>query len=281
MDVFERVCRDVVAAAGARLKVAWGESKVIEHKGAIDIVTDTDREVEALVSGELRAAFPDHLVVAEEASAGSTLRSPPANRYVWYLDPLDGTTNFAHAHPHFAVSLALARGRQVLLGVVHDPVRHETFLARRGGGATLNDQPIHVSAVDDLDQALVGTGFPYDHREHLEFHLGFLADLMRRTQGVRRVGSAALDLCYVACGRLDGFWEWKLKPWDTAAGALIVAEAGGAMSDFRGGRFTLFGTQTLASNGRLHAALARILSERLASSPVPDTCVGDDAAHSE
>jgi len=271
MDVFERVCRRVVAAAGARLKVAWGESKIIEHKGAIDIVTETDRAVEAFVTGELRAAFPDHLIVAEEASAGSVLRSPPADRYVWYLDPLDGTTNFAHAHPHFAVSLALARGGDVWLGVVHDPVRHETFLARRGGGATLNDQAIRVSAVDDLDQGLVGTGFPYDRREHLDFYLGFLADFMRRAQGVRCAGSAALDLCYVACGRLDGFWEWKLKPWDTAAGALIVAEAGGAMSDFRGGPFELFGTQTLASNGRLHAALVRLLSERLSSNAVPET----------
>jgi myo-inositol-1(or 4)-monophosphatase len=193
---------------------------------------------------------------------------------VWYVDPLDGTTNFAHAHPHFSLSLALARGREVLLGVVHDPVRRETFWARRGGGATLNDKPIHVSAVDDVEHALVGTGFPYDRREHLDFYLGFLADMMRHTQGVRCVGSAALDLCYVACGRLDGFWEWKLKPWDTAAGGLIVAEAGGTLSDFGGGPSTPLGTQTLASNGRLHAALVRILSERLASRPAPETPAG-------
>ena len=269
MDVFERVCRDVVVAAGARLEVAWGQSQVIEHKGAIDIVTETDREIEALVTETLRRAFPDHLIVAEEASAGSVLQPPPEDRYVWYVDPLDGTTNFAHTHPHFALSLALARGREVLLGVVHDPVRHETFWARRGGGATLNRQPIHVSAVNELEQALVGTGFPYDRREYLDFYLGFLADVMRRAQGVRRAGSAALDLCYVACGRLDGFWEWKLKPGDMAAGALIVAEAGGTLSDFSGGPLALFGTQTLASNGRLHATLVRILAERLAASPAP------------
>jgi len=274
MDVFEQVCREVVAAAGARLTVAWGKHQVVEHKGAVDIVTETDREIEALVTDALRTAFPNHLIVAEEASAGSVLRHPAGDRYVWYVDPLDGTTNFTHTHPHFSLSLALARGREVLLGVVHDPVRCETFWARRGGGATLNDKPIRVSAVDDVGQALVGTGFPYDRREHLDFYLGFLADMMRYAQGVRCVGSAALDLCYVACGRLDGFWEWKLQPWDTAAGALIVAEAGGTLSDFRGGPFTLFGTQTLASNGRLHAALVRTLTERLASRPVAETSYG-------
>jgi len=191
------------------------------------------------------------------------LQRPPHEPYVWYLDPLDGTTNFAHGFPHFAVSLALERGGKLLLGIVHDPLRNETFCARRGGGASLNGRPIHVSAVTDLEQALLGTGFPYDRREHLDFYLGFLADFMVRAQGVRRVGSAALDLCYVACGRLDGFWEWKLKPWDTAAGALIVAEAGGVVTDFRGAAFDAFGEQTLASNGSLHATMTRILSARL------------------
>ncbi|MFN8626996.1 MAG: inositol monophosphatase family protein [Candidatus Binatia bacterium] len=269
MDAFERVCREVVAGAGARLAAAWGESQIIEHKSAIDLVTETDRKVEAFVTAALRAAFPDHLIVAEEASAGRVLRSPPEDRYVWYVDPLDGTTNFAHAHPHFSLTLALARGREVLLGAVHDPVRQETFWARRGGGATLNGHAIRVSAVGDLGQALVGTGFPYDRRERLAFYLDFLADFMRHAQGVRCVGSAALDLCYVACGRLDGFWEWKLKPWDTAAGTLVVTEAGGTVSDFRGHRFDTSGRQTLASNGRLHAALVRVLAERLASSPEP------------
>jgi myo-inositol-1(or 4)-monophosphatase len=263
MEAFEHLARTLVAAAGERLRTAWGEAKIIEHKGVIDIVTETDREIEALVTAELRRAFPDHLVVAEEASAGFVLQPPPAECYVWYLDPLDGTTNFAHGHPGFAVSLALARGREMLLGIVHDPVRNETFCARRGFGATLNDKPIRVSSVRDLEQALLGTGFPYDRREHLGFYLGFLADFMVRAQGVRRSGSAALDLSYVACGRLDAFWEWKLKPWDTAAGALIVQEAGGMVSDFRGGPFDLYGQQTLASNKRLHAAMIEVLSARL------------------
>jgi myo-inositol-1(or 4)-monophosphatase len=263
MDAFESVARALVANAGERLHAAWGETKVIEHKGVIDIVTETDREIEALVTAELHRAFPDHLVIAEEASVGSEPQRPLDEGYVWYLDPLDGTTNFAHGYPQFAVSLALARGRELLLGIVHDPVRNETFVGRCGGGATLNDRPIRVSTISDLEQALLGTGFPYDRREHVGFYLGFLADLMVRAQGVRRSGSAALDLSYVACGRLDAFWEWKLKPWDTAAGALILKEAGGAISDFRGERFDLHGQQTLASNGRLHPAMIEVLTARL------------------
>ncbi|MGD0946100.1 MAG: inositol monophosphatase family protein [Candidatus Binatia bacterium] len=263
MDGFEHLARTLVAEAGERLRAAWGEAKIVEHKGVVDIVTETDREIEALLTAELRRAFPDHLIVAEEASAGCALQRPPDERYVWYLDPLDGTINFAHGYPQFAVSLALARGRELLLGIVHDPVRRETFCARRGLGATLNDAPIRVSATDDIEQALIGTGFPYDRREHLDFYLRFLTDFMVRAQGVRRSGSAALDLSYVACGRLDGFWEWKLKPWDTAAGALLVEEAGGSISDFRGGPFDLFGQQTLASNGRLHRLMADTLAARL------------------
>lgn len=267
MEAFESIARELATAAGTEIRQAWGGSQIIEHKGAIDIVTETDRRVEALITTRLRQAFPDHLIVAEEASAGMNLQPPPTDRYVWYLDPLDGTTNFAHGYPQFSVSLALARGREPQLGIVHDPIRNETFFARRGHGATLNGQPIHVSAVDNLEQALLGTGFPYDRREHVEFYLAFLADFMRRSQGIRRGGSAALDLCYVASGRFDAFWEWKLKPWDTAAGALIVEEAGGVISDFQGSPFDLYGPQTLASNGCLHAAMIEVLSARLRRPP--------------
>lgn len=263
MDDFERVARAAVAEASPRLRAAWRQEKRIEHKGVIDLVTQTDRDIEALITARLTAAFPDHVVVGEEAAAGAAPLRPPADRYAWYLDPIDGTTNFAHAYPHFAVSLALGRGPELLFAVVHDPLRDETFSARPGGGALLNGEPIRVSVVDDLGQALLGTGFPYDARVHLEYYLGFFADVVRHAQGVRRVGSAALDLCHVACGRLDGFWEWKLRPWDTAAGALILREAGGAVSDFRGGPFDLYGTQTLATNGRIHAALAAVLAARL------------------
>jgi myo-inositol-1(or 4)-monophosphatase len=263
MELFERVARAAVSEASAMLLATWREAKTIRYKGAVDIVTDTDHAVEAAVVARLRDAFPDHLMIAEESASIDRLSPPPHERYVWYLDPLDGTTNFAHAYPHFAVSLALGRGTELELGIVHDPIRDETFVATRGKGATLNDQPIVVSPTASLDDALLATGFPYDRREHLQRYLGFFADFIRRSQGVRRNGSAALDLCYVACGRLDAFWECKLRPWDTAAGTLIVREARGAVSAFRGGAFDLFGSETLASNGHLHAAMVQVLSSRL------------------
>ncbi|TMA78416.1 MAG: inositol monophosphatase [Deltaproteobacteria bacterium] len=263
MEAFERVARAAVADASALLRSTWRKAKTIHHKGAVDIVTETDHAVEALVIAHLRRAFPDHAIVAEESSSGASLVRPAADVPVWYLDPLDGTTNFAHAYPHFAVSLALGRGPDLLFGIVHDPIRNETFVAERGRGARLNDEPIGVSSTAALDAALLATGFPYDRREHVDFYLGFLADFVARAQGVRRNGSAALDLCYVACGRLDAFWEWKLHPWDTAAGALIVREAQGTVSDFRGATFDLFGEQTLASNGALHPEMVRVLTTRL------------------
>jgi len=261
---FESVALHAARKAGALLRDRIRGAKRVEYKsGAVDLVTDTDRDAEALVVAQLRAAFPDHTIVAEEATCGTTLARPTAEQYAWYLDPLDGTTNFAHAFPHFCVSLALARGTEPLLGIVYDPMRDELFAARRGGGATLNGAPIGVSGVDDLERALLATGFPYDRRAHTDFYLSFVADFMQRAQGIRRGGSAALDLCYIACGRFDGFWEWKLRPWDTAAGTLIVREAGGGVSDFRGGAFDLFGEQALASNGHLHAALIEVLAQRL------------------
>jgi myo-inositol-1(or 4)-monophosphatase len=263
MEAFEAVARAAVAAAGERLRNVWRGSKRVEYKGPVDLVTETDREIEALIVERLRHMFPDHLIVAEEASAGTHLQPPPADRYAWYLDPLDGTVNFAHGHPHFCVSLALARGPELQLGIVHDPVRDETFFAQRGRGATLNGAPIIVSAAGDLGEALLATGFPYDRRVRTDFYLRFVADFMQRACDVRRAGSAALDLCYVACGRFDGFWEWRLKPWDTAAASLIVREAGGTVSGFRGDAFELYGEQTLASNRRLHPAMVAVLEARL------------------
>lgn len=254
------VARAAAAAAADHLRAAVRRPQRIAHKGAVDLVTDTDHAVEALVGERLRRAFPDHLLVAEEASAGRRPARPPVDRLAWYLDPLDGTTNFAHGHPHFAVSLALARGAESLVAVVADPLRDETFAAVRGGGATCNDAPIRVSATPSLEAALLATGTPYDRREHADLYLGVIRDFMLRCQGIRRAGSAALDLCWVACGRVDAYWEWRLGPWDVAAGALIVREAGGAVSDFAGGAHDLFGPETLASNGRLHDAMRAVLS---------------------
>jgi myo-inositol-1(or 4)-monophosphatase len=265
IDDIESVARDVVTEAGERVRSAAQHAKHIHYKGAVDLVTETDREVEALVVGRLRQSFPDHVIMGEEASEGTSPQRPRPTEYAWYLDPLDGTTNFAHGFPHFAVSLALARGSDLLLGMVHDPMRGETFSARRGGGAALNGRAIRVSTRDDLGHSLLATGFPYDRREHTDFYVGFFADFLHQARDVRRAGAAALDLCYVACGRFDGFWEWKLRPWDTAAGALIVREAGGTVTAFLGETFDPFGEQTLASNGRIHAAMVRVLRTRLAA----------------
>lgn len=267
MNDLARVADQAVEEAGRILLDAHGKAKRVEFKGAIDLVTETDREAERRIVARLRGAFPDHRIVAEEASAGRDPEQARPAEYVWYVDPLDGTTNFAHSYPQFAVSLALARGSEILLGVVHDPVRNETFRARHGGGATLNGSPIGVSDVRDLGRALLATGFPYDSREHADYYLGFFRDFVLTAQGVRRAGSAALDLCHVACGRLDGFWEWKLHPWDTAAGALIVGEAGGRVSDFCGATFDPHGEQTLASNSLVHEAMVRLLAARLVDPP--------------
>jgi myo-inositol-1(or 4)-monophosphatase len=234
----------------------------IHFKGDVDLVTATDRELEAILVEDLQRAFPDHGIVAEEGTVASA--AAETADYVWYIDPLDGTTNFAHGYPHFAISVALTLQGELLFGMVANPVRQETFVAHRGSGASLNGNPIKVSQVDDLDRALLATGFPYDRREQTDFYLSFVGDFLRRAQGLRREGSAALDLCYVACGRIDGYWEMKLQPWDTSAGALIVREAGGDVTDFNGGPFDPHGSQTLATNGKLHAAMVGVLQARLA-----------------
>jgi myo-inositol-1(or 4)-monophosphatase len=252
---FERVAYAAAARAGALLRARYRDPQEVSFKSEVDLVTAADREAEALIIDTLAAAFPAHGIVAEESPARAG-----RDGHRWYVDPLDGTTNFAHGHPHFAVSLALARDDELLLGLVHDPIREETFTAVRGGGARLNGAPITVSEVSALERALLGTGFPYDCRSHGDFYVAFFGEAIRRAQGVRRAGSAALDLCYVACGRLDGFWEWKLHPWDTAAGRLIVEEAGGRVSDFAAARHQLTGDETAASNGRLHEELLGMIA---------------------
>jgi len=255
----------IAVAAGDLITRAWSEPRRIDFKGEVDLVTETDRTVEKFVVEQLHAVFPEHRIVAEEGASGERDRAAEENAWTWYVDPLDGTTNFAHGYPHVAVSLGLARGNDLEVGVVHDPLRRETFSASRGFGARLNDRALRVSTTDRLDRALVATGFPYDRRRHAAAYLRFVADVMQRAQGVRREGSAALDLAWVAAGRLDGFWELKLQPWDVAAGALIVVEAGGQVSDFSGDPFDPWARQILATNGFIHGELAEILDARLAS----------------
>jgi myo-inositol-1(or 4)-monophosphatase len=255
---FERVARAAVARAGALIRARYGGHHAVASKGdsGVDLVTRTDRDAESLIVGILRAAFPDHAIVAEESGAHAG-----GGRFCWYVDPLDGTINFAHGYPHCAVSIALEHEGSMVLGVVHDPLRRELFAARRGGGAQLNGRPIGVSQVRDLSQALLGTGFPHDRRQHARRYVPAVRAALERARCLRRSGSAALDLSYVACGRLDGFWEPRLKPWDVAAGRLLVEEAGGRVSDLAGRSHDLVAGNTLASNGHLHADLTSMLRD--------------------
>lgn len=255
-------------AAAAIIRSAWERARTVEYKGPVDLVTATDREAEAAIVAVVRSAFPDHRIVAEESSHKEFERPRPGTP-AWYVDPLDGTVNFVHRVPHFAVSIAFALGEEVQLGLVVDPMRNEEFLAERGRGATRNGQRVAVSSVDQLGQALLATGFPYDRRTHAAYYLRFFRAFVERAQDVRRFGSAALDLCWVACGRYDGFWEWRLHPWDVAAGSLIVREAGGLVSDFSGHPLDLFGEQILAANPHLHQPMLTVLREHLAGAPPP------------
>jgi myo-inositol-1(or 4)-monophosphatase len=247
---FLSVAWEAASLAGALIRNRWQEPKSIDYKGAIDLVTSVDRECERCIVEVLRNSFPNHSILAEEETDWVG-----AEGNQWIIDPLDGTTNFAHGYPQFCVSIALECNAEVILGLVYDPLRDECFKAAKGEGATLNGAPIRVSGVKELDKALLATGFPYDQREEADFYLSFFKAFMTHSQGIRRNGSAALDLCYVACGRIDGFWELKLRPWDTAAGALIVEEAGGRLSDLAGNKFSIWGKETLASNGVIHDEL--------------------------
>ena len=251
---FLQIALDAASAAGEIIRAKWQQPLVIDYKGAIDLVTSVDRESQRKIVEVIRRDCADHSILAEEEIDFKGRES----EYRWVIDPLDGTTNFAHGYPQVSVSVALEHKGQVCLGLVYDPLRRECFSALKGGGAMLNGAPIRTSIVNELDKALLATGFPYDRREHADFYLSFFKAFLTRCQGVRRAGSAALDLCYLACGRIDGFWELKLKPWDIAAAALIVAEAGGKLSDFAGGEFSMWGNETLASNGSIHHEMVAV-----------------------
>jgi len=252
---FERVARAAIARAGALIRARFGGRHAVAFKSPTDLVTVTDREAELVIVDALRAAFPDHGIVSEESPP-----VPARSAYRWYVDPLDGTTNFAHGYPHCAVCIALEHEGDIVLGLVHDPLRRETFSAQRGAGAQLNGRAIAVSSVTDLGNALAATGFPSDRRERAAEYASYVRVALERTRCVRRSGSAALDLCYVACGRLDVYWECQLAPWDTAAGRLIVEEAGGRVTRFGGESHELTGNETAASNGHLHPALLEMLA---------------------
>lgn len=251
IDHFEFVppMSDIAREAGALLMPYFEQRIKFEYKGDVDLVTEADRRSEALILERIRTRWPGHDVIGEEGG-----RIESGSEYRWYVDPLDGTTNFAHGFPVFCVSLAIEHRGGRLAAVVYDPTRDELFVAEKQKGAYLNGEPIHVSAVNSLAESLLATGFP-SHKRHKNPNIYFYHQITLRTHGVRRAGSAALDLCCVACGRFDGFWEFNLNPWDTAAGVLIIEEAGGQVTAFDGSPFDVRSQETLATNGIIHRQL--------------------------
>jgi myo-inositol-1(or 4)-monophosphatase len=246
---------EAVVLAGDQQLARLGQDFAVNKKGAIDLVTEVDVEVERRFRALIAERFPDHQILAEEMGGARTVPTGPC----WVFDPIDGTTNFAHGLPIFCASLALEIDGAAEVAAVYDPNRRELFSAERGGGAFLNGRPIHVSAADRLVDALLVTGFPYDVHARVEEIVGLFGAFVGRARAVRRLGSAAVDLCYVACGRLDGFWETDLKAWDMAGGALIVAEAGGRVTDTDGGAFSSRGGHVLATNAHVHDAMLEVI----------------------
>jgi myo-inositol-1(or 4)-monophosphatase len=254
----------IAREAGARLREFLAQGVETEYKGDVDLVTVADRTVEKLIRGRLREVFPEHGVYGEEGT-----RERMEGEFRWYVDPLDGTTNFAHGFPQFCVSMGLeqrpaglAAGRDgtLVAGVVYDPMRDELFAAERGRGAWMNGGRIRVSRIPDLAESLVSTGFP-SRKRHDSPNIHFYHEFTLRSHGVRRAGSAALDLAWTACGRTEAFWEFNLNPWDTAAGILLVEEAGGRVTDFSGNPFCLDSREILASNGLIHNEMVALFQD--------------------
>jgi myo-inositol-1(or 4)-monophosphatase len=251
---FLATATEAVLRAGAIQKAKYGREIAIEHKGEIDLVTEVDRACEDAILEIVRGRFPDHDIVTEETDLARS-----GSRYLWFVDPLDGTTNFAHGYPFFCASVALAVDGGVVAGAVYDPIKEELFTAERGEGARLNGRRLRVSASAVLLRSLLVTGFPYDLRTDLASSLSLFNRFMGEARAIRRDGAAALDLCYVAAGRTDGFWEERLNPWDVMAGALMVEEAGGRVSRFDGTPLGLRADEIVASNGVLHEAMLEVL----------------------
>jgi myo-inositol-1(or 4)-monophosphatase len=272
MHQYLEVARDAALKAGRLLKENINGRREVSYKGEINLVTEMDRLSEKIVVEMLLGAFPHHGILAEEGA-----RIENGSGFLWIIDPLDGTTNYAHGYPSFSVSIGLQRDGELAAGVVFDPMRDELFSAVQGGGAFLNGRPLSVSHNDTLIRSLLATGFPYDRTTSRENNLDYFNALIMASQEVRRSGSASLDLCSVAAGRLDGYWELKLSPWDVAAGALIVREAGGTISDFSGVRFNIHDREIVASNGRIHRQMLEVI-RRVAFGPAESGAAGERGA---
>jgi len=259
-----------VRQAGAVLMAGFGNVRHFRKKGVIDLVTEFDKRSEEIIISSIQQKFPEHAILAEESG-----RNRVISEYQWVIDPLDGTTNFAHGIPIFAVSIGLLKNNSPVLGVVFDPFRDEMFSVELGEGATLNNQPIHVSSQPDLGHAVVSTGFPYDLRTNPRNNLAQFVQFQLRTQAVRHLGCASLDCSWTAMGRLDGYWEFGIKPWDIGAGALVVSEAGGRVTSVDGEADFLSNESILVSNGLLHPQMLRILREG-SQAPLPQQQLESD-----
>jgi myo-inositol-1(or 4)-monophosphatase len=256
VTTFRQAAVEIARKAGAFLKQRLHDDHSIDFKGEINLVTEADRISEEMITARIQKLFPDHDVMAEECT-----NITRGSEYRWIIDPLDGTTNYAHGYPVFCVSIALQRVHEVILGVIYNPMLEELFVAERGEGAFLQGRKIHVSTTRRLAEGIVATGFPYDVRENCRDALAYFNEMIPKAQAIRRAGSAALDLAYVAAGRFDGFWELRLKPWDTAAGWLLVEEAGGVVTDLRGKAYCLESPYIMASNGWIHEELMEVLGQ--------------------
>lgn len=252
---FLNLALDAAHQAGEIQKKGFGTKLQINFKGPKDPVTEIDHQCEEKIFNLIKKAYPSHNIMAEEGSLHQTT-SP----FRWIIDPLDGTTNYSHAYPFFCVSIALEENNRMIMGVVYNPMLKELFFAVKDEGARLNGNPIHVSSTDDMEHALLATGRLTKNPKNINLHFDQFRQLSIKAQGTRRDGSAVLDLCYVATGRFDGFWEFGLKPWDTAAGSIIIKEAGGEITTFTGSPFNPFGSEVLASNGILHKSIMNNLS---------------------
>ena len=252
----KEVARQAAIKAGKILRSGLKKELTISYKGESDLVTQIDTLSEQTIVSCIKKQFPDHLILAEEGTNQGG-NSP----WRWIIDPLDGTTNYTHRFPYFAVSIGVEYRSSMAVGLVYNPIHKELFMAERGKGATLNDQPLRVSSPSCLKEALLVTGFAYNHRTDPNNNINYFSDFLMKAQGLRRMGSAALDLCYVAAGRFDGFWELNLHPWDTAAGSLILTEAGGLVTDFSAKPFDINKKEILATNGKIHAEMVAVFNK--------------------
>lgn len=253
-----------VKEAGRIQEEKFGKNFKIEHKGEINLVTEVDYQCERAIIDIIKRDYPGHEILTEEAGSIKSPLNPPFGKggeggFKWIIDPLDGTTNYAHSYPCFCASVGLEIDGEIVVGAVYNPMLDELFTSIKGEGAYLNGDMIKVSKVGDINKSLLVTGFPYDIRDSKENNLNHFCNFAVRAQAIRRPGSAVLDLCYLAAGRFDGFWEMKLYPWDMAASSLIVQESGGMITDFKGGGFSVYKGKMLASNGRIHKDMVNIL----------------------